>query len=166
MGTTMFIVVMGIAASGKSTLAQALARELGWDFIEGDDYHSAENIEKMRSGTPLDDDDRLPWLQAINSRLRQLSEHGRDTVIACSALKRRYREILGRGINPPRYVYLCGDPELIRQRISARKDHFMPPQLIDSQMAVMEPPQDAIWIRVDLPLAEQIAQVRQAIKES
>jgi gluconokinase len=162
----MFIVVMGIAASGKSTLAQALARELGWDFIEGDDYHPDTNIEKMRSGTPLDDADRLPWLQGINNQLLQLTELGRDAVIACSALKRRYREILGRGIDPLRYVYLCGDPELIRQRISARKDHFMPPELLDSQMAVMEPPQNALWISVDLPLEEQVAQVRQAIMDS
>jgi gluconokinase len=161
----MFIVVMGIAASGKSTLALALARELGWEFIEGDDYHPAANIEKMRSGIPLNDADRLPWLQAINRRLQLLSAHSRDAVIACSALKRQYREALSQGIDALRYVYLCGDPELIRQRITTRQGHFMPPELLESQLAVIEPPQNAIWISVELPLEGQIAEVRQAIKD-
>lgn len=161
----MFIVVMGIAASGKTTLAQALARELNWDFIEGDDYHPLANIEKMRRGIPLDDEDRLPWLKAINHQLRQLSELGRDAVIACSALKRRYREILGRGLEPLRYVYLYGDPVLIRRRIAARQDHFMPPELLDSQMATIEPPNRAIRINIDLPLVRQVSEALHALRE-
>jgi carbohydrate kinase (thermoresistant glucokinase family) len=165
MGFSMFIVVMGIAASGKSTLASALAQELGWQFIEGDDYHPAANITKMRSGIPLNDDDRLPWLQAINRELLQLNERGLDGVIACSALKRRYREILAREIDTIKYVYLYGDPELIRRRITTRKDHFMPPGLLDSQIAAIEPPQNATWISIELPLERQIAEVRKTIKD-
>lgn len=159
----MIIVVMGISASGKSTLGSALAESLGWEFVEGDDYHPKANIEKMRNGTPLDDKDRLPWLQAINRQLRQLEGKGRDAVVACSALKRRYREILSQGLEQLRYVYLTGDPALIRQRIAHRKEHFMPPELIDSQLAAIEPPHNALMIRIDLPVDLQAAEVRRAI---
>jgi gluconokinase len=161
----LIIVVMGISASGKSTLGSALAKSLGWEFLEGDDYHLQANIEKMRSGTPLDDSDRLPWLQAINLKLRQLDNDGRDVVVACSALKRRYRELLARGVGQVHYVYLTGNPDLIRQRIADRKRHFMPPELIDSQIAAMEPPQNAIWVSIELPVEIQTTKVRQAINK-
>lgn len=159
----MIIVVMGISASGKSTLGSALAEALGWQFLEGDDYHPNTNIEKMRSGEPLDDRDRLPWLQTINQELRQLDEADRDAVVACSALKSRYRELLAEGVDQLRYVYLSGNPDLIRQRIATRKGHFMPPELIDSQIAAMEPPQNAIRINIELPVATQVADLLQAL---
>ena len=160
----MIIVVMGISASGKSTLGSALAESMGWVFLEGDDYHPKANIEKMRSGTPLEDGDRLPWLRAINRELRQLDAAGSDAVVACSALKSRYREILADGIEQLRYVYLYGNPDLIRQRIASRKGHFMPPELIDSQIAAMEPPHNALKVNIELPVASQAAEVLQAME--
>ena len=154
---------MGISGAGKSTLGQALAAALRWTFVEGDDYHPKANVEKMRAGLPLDDDDRRPWLQALNDKLRQLEGSGTDAVVTCSALKSRYRSLLDRGIVELRYVYLHGDPSLIRQRMSARKDHFMPSDLLDSQIAAMEPPHDAIQVDVALTLQEQVRRVRQAL---
>lgn len=159
----MIIVVMGIAASGKSTLGRALAQAFDWEFVEGDDYHSADNIEKMRHGLPLDDADREPWLDSMNDYLLLLDKVGKSAVVACSALKQVYRERLGRGVGDIRYVYLCGDPELIKRRIVERKGHFMPPDLLDSQIAAMEPPQDAVWVGVDMPLHQQVEAVERAI---
>ena len=159
----MIIVVMGIAASGKSTLGRALAKSLDWEFVEGDDYHPADNIEKMRQGVPLDDADREPWLESMNDYLKLLDKVGKSAVVACSALKQQYRDRLGHGVSDMRYVFLCGDPELIQRRIVERKGHFMPPDLLDSQIAAMEPPQDAIWVGVGLPLAEKVGVVERAI---
>ena len=159
----MIIVVMGISASGKSTLGSALAKSLGWVFLEGDDYHSRANIEKMRSGTPLNDEDRLPWLRSINQALGRLDKDGRNAVLACSALKRNYREILAQDIKQMRYVYLYGNPQLVRERITNRKGHFMPPELIDSQIAAMEPPQNAIRVNIEQPVETQAELVLQAL---
>lgn len=159
----MIIVVMGIAASGKSTLGLALAKNLGWEFLEGDDYHPQVNIEKMSSGTPLNDEDRLPWLRSINQALCQLDKSGRNAVLACSALKQHYREILAQGIQQMRYVYLYGNPQLVRERIANRKGHFMPPELIDSQISTMEPPQNAIRVNIEQPVETQTEKVLQAL---
>lgn len=159
----MIIVVMGISASGKSTLGSTLAKSLGWEFLEGDDYHPRANIEKMRSGTPLNDEDRLPWLRSINRTLGRLDEDGRNAVLACSALKESYREILAQGIKQMRYVYLDGNPQLIRERIENRKGHFMPPELIDSQIATMEPPQNAIRVNIEQPVEIQAKLVLEAL---
>ena len=159
----MIIVVMGISASGKSTLGSALAKSLGWEFLEGDDYHPRANIEKMSSGTPLNDEDRLPWLRSINQALGRLDKDGRNAVLACSALKRHYREILAQDIKQMRYVYLYGNPQLVRERITNRKGHFMPPELIDSQIAAMEPPQNAIRVNIEQPVETQAELVLQAL---
>ena len=147
---------MGVSASGKSTLGRALAQSLGWEFVEGDDYHPPDNIEKMRGGVALDDSDRQPWLESMNDYLLLLDRLERHAVIACSALKQSHRDTLDRGVRAVRYVYLCGDPDLLRRRIVDRKGHFMPPDLLDSQLAVMEPPQDAVWVAMDLPLQDQV----------
>lgn len=160
----MIIVVMGISASGKSTLGSALAKKLGWEFLEGDDYHSQANIEKMRSGTPLNDDDRLPWLRSINRTLCRLDKDGRNAVLACSALKQHYRKILARGIHQMRYVYLDGNPQLVRKRITNRKGHFMPPELFDSQIAAVEPPQNAIRVNIEQPVETQAEKVLQELE--
>jgi gluconokinase len=156
---------MGVAASGKSTLGRALAKSLDWEFVEGDDYHPADNIEKMRHGLPLDDVDRLPWLESMNDYLLLLDKLGRSAVVACSALKQRYRDLLGRGVSNIRYVYLCGDPDLIQRRIVDRKGHFMPPDLLDSQLAAMEPPHDAIWVGVDMSLDDKVDLVQRSISQ-
>ncbi|HZP76423.1 MAG TPA: gluconokinase [Pseudolabrys sp.] len=133
-------VVMGVSGSGKTTVAAMLAGRLHWRFEEGDSLHSPENVAKMRSGIPLTDEDREPWLQAIAAVIRAWIAEGQSGVVACSALKRAYRRILI-GDNPGvRLIYLKGSRELVHQRLAARQGHFMPVQLLDSQFATLEEP--------------------------
>ena len=132
------LVIMGVAGCGKSTVAALLAGQLGWDFQEGDDLHSAENVEKMASGQPLTDDDRWPWLDAVASWIREHDFAGIPRIVTCSALKRAYRDRLyGPHVV---FVYLAGDHGEIRNRLSARINHYMPPALLESQLAWLEPP--------------------------
>lgn len=159
----MIIIVMGVSGSGKSTLGSALAQHLRWDFIEGDDYHPKHNIEKMRARHPLDDEDRRPWLARLHRLIRSYAAQGLSAVLACSALKSDYRELLGHGLADIRFVFLCGDPKLIRERLKARAHAFMPAGLLDSQIAALEPPEDAVLVPVHLPTEEQIMLVRQTV---
>jgi gluconokinase len=129
------VVVMGVTGSGKSTVGMALAERLGVPFADADDFHSPENVAKMRAGTPLDDNDRLPWLRAIAAWLREQ----RDAVVTCSALKRAYRDILREGAPDVLFLHLDGDKETVRQRVAGRAGHFMPESLVDSQFAALEP---------------------------
>jgi gluconokinase len=131
---------MGVAGAGKTTVAQLLAERLGCQFLEGDDFHPAANVEKMRRGQPLSDADRLPWLQQISASIDGLQALGRCGVITCSALKRRYREILIGRRKDVKLVFLTGPIELIGGRLAARQGHFMPPALLESQFAALEPP--------------------------
>ena len=134
------IVLMGVSGCGKSSVGAPLAAALGVDFIEGDELHPMENIERMRSGVPLTDDDRLGWLQALAGRLAMADAAGCGLVLACSALKRSYRDLL-RGAAPGlRLVHLHGSRELLARRMAERSDHYMPPSLLDSQLATLEPP--------------------------
>jgi carbohydrate kinase (thermoresistant glucokinase family) len=131
---------MGVSGSGKTTVAAALAERLGWQMLEGDKLHPPANVTKMQSGTPLDDADRWPWLHAIAAHIDAWRGDGVSGVVACSALKRAYRDIL---IGPRRdvvLVYLDGDQDLIAARIATRREHFMPPGLLDSQFRTLEPP--------------------------
>ena len=159
----MIVVVVGVSASGKSTLGAALAAVLDWEFIEGDDFHPPGNVAKMRRGVPLNDADRGPWLADVNRRIVQVDAAGKDAVLACSALTRRYRDVLRRGIRDIRFVYLCGDPELIRARMQGRQGHFMPAGLLESQIATLEPPDNAVLVRIDLSTRQQVAVVLQAL---
>jgi gluconokinase len=134
------LIVMGVSGSGKSTIAEGLAHRLGWRFEDGDGFHPKSNVEKMSAGHPLTDDDRWPWLQAIADEIDRVSIAGECVVVACSALKRAYRDMLVHGRDDIRIVYLDGSKELIRSRMNARKDHFMPPTLLDSQFKTLEPP--------------------------
>jgi gluconokinase len=156
----MILVLMGVSGSGKSTVGKILADQLGWTFVEADDYHPKANVEKMRSGRPLDDDDRRPWLAALRQRIDQACRHGEDVVLACSALTHRYQDYLEQD-DPPcvRYVYLEGSPELIRKRLAARKGHFMNPALLDSQFEALEPPADAVRVNVTPPPEEIAAEI-------
>ncbi len=151
----MIVVVMGVSGAGKTTIGGALARRLGWRFIDADDYHPPENVAKMAAGTPLEDEDRWPWLDGLNRILR----HEKNTVIACSALKEAYRERLTDGLANLRIVYLHGTPELIRSRMKARPHRYMPASLLDSQFATLEPPARAIAIDVAADPAGCIAQI-------
>jgi gluconokinase len=134
------LVVMGVSSSGKSTIAKALAERLGWRFADGDDFHPKANVEKQRQGQPLTDDDRWPWLQSIADEINRATASGEKIVIACSALKRTYRDLLLHGRDDIRIVYLDGSRELIAKRMAARKNHFMPPTLLDSQFRTLEVP--------------------------
>jgi gluconokinase len=134
------IVVMGVSGCGKSTVGLRLARKLGRDFLEGDTFHPPANVEKMSRGMPLDDADRLPWLEAIAAAIDEARRAGRQVVVTCSALKRAYRTILADGHDDVAFVYLKGGKDLIAQRLAARAGHFMPPKLLDSQFATLEEP--------------------------
>ena len=134
------LIVMGVSGSGKSTIADKLAARLRWRFEDGDKFHPASNVAKMSAGHPLTDEDRWPWLQAIADEIDRVCKAGQNAVIACSALKRAYRDILVHGRCDVRIVYLQGTRELIAGRLAARKNHFMPPDLLDSQFKTLEPP--------------------------
>jgi gluconokinase len=155
-------VIMGVSGSGKTTIGRALARRLGWSFQEGDALHPPENIAKMKAGHPLDDGDRAPWLAAIAARIDAWRARGDAGIITCSALKRRYRDIIIGNRPDVRLVYLEGSRALIGERLAARRGHFMPASLLDSQFAALEPPapdEQAIAVSVDAPLAGSVAQI-------
>jgi gluconokinase len=134
------LVVMGVSGSGKSTIAEKLAERLRWNYEDGDKYHPASNVAKMSAGHPLTDEDRWPWLQAIADEIDRVCKAGDRVVMACSALKRAYRDILVHGRKDVRIVYLSGTQELIAGRLTARQGHFMPPGLLASQFKTLEPP--------------------------
>jgi gluconokinase len=134
------LVVMGVSGSGKSTIADKLATRLGWRYEDGDKFHPPGNVAKMSAGHPLTDEDRWPWLQAIADEIDRVCHAGQRAVIACSALKHAYRDILVHGRNDVRIVFLDGTQALIASRLAARKGHFMPPGLLASQFKTLEPP--------------------------
>jgi gluconokinase len=132
------VVIMGVSGSGKSTVAGVLAGRLGWDLAEGDDLHPEANVAKMRSGQALTDEDRWPWLENVAAWIRSRTQSGAPGIITCSALKKRYRNVLrGDGVV---FVFLQGNKERIAGRLSSRHGHFMPPQLLESQFEALEPP--------------------------
>ena len=131
-------VVMGVAGCGKSSMGAALANRLGVRFIEGDRYHSPENVAKMSAGVPLTDGDRLHWLASLQGEIRDSVQRGEGIVVACSALKRRYRDLLREGAPGLRFAHLDGTRELIAARMNARVGHYMPLSLLDSQFAALE----------------------------
>lgn len=133
------LVVMGVAGSGKSTLAAALSRQLGWACAEADEFHPAANIAKMSQGIPLQDEDRWPWLQEIRDWMTAQAAAGKSTVLTCSALKRGYRELLSGAQGRVIFLHLDGGADLISQRMQGREGHFMPPTLLPSQLATLEP---------------------------
>lgn len=139
------ILVMGVSGSGKSTAGESLAAELGWPFRDADSFHPEANIDKMSRGTPLTDDDRWPWLAAIAAWIDERRTTGDPGVVSCSALKRRYRNVLLDGRPDVALVYLQGEMPLIARRMDRRKDHFMPPALLKSQFDALEEPGIDEW---------------------
>ncbi len=134
------LVVMGVSGSGKSTIADRLAIRIGWRYEDGDTFHPPANVAKMSAGQPLTDEDRWPWLQAIADEIDRTCRVRERAVIACSALKRTYRDILVHGRDDVRIIFLEGTKDLIAARLAARKGHFMPPGLLTSQFRTLEPP--------------------------
>jgi gluconokinase len=148
----MIVVVMGVAGSGKTTVGTALATRLGWRFIDADDLHPAANVEKMRHGIPLTDEDRAPWLRAVVDAIAP----GGDVVLACSALRRWHRDALGEGARADlRFVYLAGDVAELDRRLRARTGHYMSASLLRSQLDTLEPPDatEALTVDAEAPVA-------------
>lgn len=157
---------MGVSGSGKTTLGIALAERLGCVFQDADDLHSVSNIEKMRSGQALTDADRMPWLESIAAWMTEQAEQGRQSVLACSALKRRYRDRMRESGCAPLFVAIEADPTILANRLSHRTGHFMSSSLLDSQIAGYErplPDESAIFVAADLPVEKQVDAIMESI---
>ena len=162
------VLMMGVSGSGKTTIAAGVAREEGWVLLEGDKFHPPANIAKMKAGIPLTDEDRWPWLRAIAAREDELQAAGQSAVVACSALKRAYRDILIGDRGDTVLIYLRGSKALIAERMRARTGHFMPPGLLDSQFATLEEPgadEHPIVVDIGGPSEETIADAVRQLKE-
>lgn len=161
------VVVMGVSGCGKSTVGHLLAGSMGVLFVEGDDLHSPANVAKMAAGHPLTDEDRAGWLQALSERLRQSVQNAQGLVVACSALKKTYRDVLRQGAPDVLFVHLQGSPEVLTQRMRQRTAHYMPATLLQSQLAILEPPQSpemAMTLDMLLPAERQCKQVMQYLQ--
>jgi len=160
------IVAMGVSGAGKTTVGEALAVSLGWRFVEGDSFHPPKNVAKMSAGVPLDDADRVPWLEALAAEIGRDHAAGRSSVVGCSALKRSYRDILRRGAPRVRFLHVHGDRALLAERVADRPGHFFPATLLDSQLAALEPlgpDEDGVVVDAALPVAQQLAAARRGL---
>lgn len=153
------VILMGVSGSGKSTLGKAYSQRSGWPFFDGDDFHPPENVAKMKAGTPLTDEDRVPWLLSLRRLLAEHLEQQSPMILACSALRSAYREVLQRDDPRIKFVFLSGDFELISQRLAARDHAYMPATLLKSQFETLEPPEDAIHIDISLALEQMLDQL-------
>jgi gluconokinase len=160
------LVLMGVTASGKTTIGTRLAAAEHWEYAEGDDYHSAANKAKMHAGIPLTDEDRAPWLATLHEVLLGWYRSGKSGVLACSALKQAYRDELAAGIPPTelRFVLLEVPKEVLEHRLEERKNHYMSPDLLDSQIATLEMPRDAIRVAGDRPPEEVVREIMEALR--
>ncbi|MES2996383.1 MAG: gluconokinase, GntK/IdnK-type [Verrucomicrobiota bacterium] len=162
-GKNEVFIVMGVSGSGKSAVAAALAIRLNAGFLDGDYLHPRTSVEKMRNGIPLDDADRAPWLQRVNDAIFSMSGLHRRSFLVCSALKRRYRDVLRDGNPGLRFIYLKGTPELIAERLASRSGHFFQPEMLESQFRDLEEPQadepEILTVSVHFPLAGLIEKI-------
>lgn len=157
---------MGVSGAGKSTVGDALARALGWRFVEGDAFHGHANRDKMAAGIALGDADRWPWLDAIGDEIERIDRSGAHAVLACSALRRRYRDRLRRRAGTLRFVLLRGSARSIGRRLAARAGHYMPASLLASQLDTLEPPaadEAGLTVDVDLPIADVVDRIVAAL---
>ena len=150
---------MGVSGSGKTTLGRALAQKLGWDFFDADDFHPAENIAKMSAGIPLSDSDRVPWLASLHDQISSTLKSNHHPVLACSALKEKYRVQLLDGIDGIAVIYLKGSYDLIWSRMSAREEHYMKPEMLRSQFEALEEPTNAFALDVSMSLEDMIDKI-------
>jgi gluconokinase len=157
------VVLMGVSGCGKTAVGRALAADLGWPFLDADDYHPEANVAKMAAGTPLTDADRWPWLDRLADEMAALSGRGADAVFACSALKQAYRDRFSRA-GDVRFVHLKGDYETIAARVAKRTHRYMPAALLASQFATLEEPHDAIVVDVRDAIPVKIAKIRAALQ--
>jgi gluconokinase len=159
----MIVVLMGVTGSGKTTLGRLLADQLGWTFVEGDAFHPQANVDKMHRGEALTDADRAPWVRALRARIDELAAAGRSAVVACSALKQTYRDVLADGRPEVVFVHLTAPAAVIRDRLEHRRGHFMPPGLLASQLATLEQPAGGLAVDVSAPPSEIVAAIRRGI---
>ncbi|MFP5286248.1 MAG: gluconokinase [Thermoanaerobaculia bacterium] len=157
------LIVMGVAGSGKSTVGRLLAERLGWPFLDGDDFHPPENVEKMRRREPLTDADRPPWLERLRDLAAAFLARGESAVLACSALKESYRRTLAGGDPRVRFVYLRADPDLLASRLETRTGHFFARALLESQLAALEEPAEAVAVDASLPAEAAVREILQGI---
>jgi gluconokinase len=158
------LIVMGVVGAGKTTVGSLLARRLGWQFADADDFHPAANVEKIRNGIPLDDSDRAPWLAALRDAILRWNVERGNAVLACSALKRKYRDELR--VDGVRFVYLKGDYELIHGRLRDRRGHFASDSILRSQFEDLEKPEDAITVEVDKTPDAIVSEIIDKLKSS
>jgi gluconokinase len=154
------IILMGVSGVGKTTIGKRLAEALGWRFLEGDDFHPLANVKKMAAGIPLTDEDRMPWLERLRELLAEVLARGEDAVLACSALKRSYRQLLTVDPARVRWVSLWAPREVIASRLATRTGHFMPLTLLGSQLETLETPEDALHVDVTPGPDEVVAAIR------
>jgi gluconokinase len=159
------LIVMGVAGCGKTTVGKALALRLGWEFFDADGFHPPANVAKMASGIPLDDADRAPWLETLHDLLARTLREGRHPVLACSALKERYRRTLLEGNGGIRVVYLRGDYDLILSRMRKRADHYMKPGMLRSQFDALEEPADALTADIGRPVPEIVDGILRTLRK-
>jgi gluconokinase len=159
----LLILVMGVSGAGKTTVGAALARSLGWTFLDADDFHPPANVEKMAAGHPLAEEDRAPWLDALAHAIAHQRRAGRDVVVACSALRRAHRERLTKEADRSAVVYLAASPHLIERRLARRTDHFMDPALAASQFDTLEPPADALVLDARRPPDALVRTIRDTL---
>lgn len=160
----MILIVMGVVGAGKTTVGSLLAQKLGWQFADADDFHPAANVEKIRRGIPLDDSDRAPWLSALRNAILHWNAEGQNAVLACSALKRKYRNQLS--VEGVRFVYLEGDFEIIEQRLRSRTGHFASDSILKSQFEDLEKPDGAITVEIDKSPEAIVSEIIAKLKSS
>lgn len=160
------VILIGVSGSGKSTIGKRLSNRLGWEFVEGDDIHPPENVRKMASGIPLNDQDRLPWLRSINALLMEKQAGGESTIVSCSALKRKYRQLLAQGVENLIFVYLEGDYDTIFNRMQSRDPHYMKADMLRSQFEALESPEssEALKVSIEQPVERIVKEILREVK--
>lgn len=160
-----FFIIMGVSGSGKTSVGEALAKHLGWDFYDADDFHPSENVAKMASGTPLNDSDRAPWLATLHDLISSSLKADQPGVLACSALKERYRQQLLKDNVGVQFIYLMGSYDLIWSRMSKRQDHYMKPQMLKSQFEALEEPTNALTMDISKSVDEIVGDILKSMKK-